>query len=140
MYLTIYYTIIKIVGIILIFSGIAKFIYPDSFSNILDIIFTSDSIFAFFHFAIPILELYLGFTLVLSSNNIYAIASAAALMVLFTLTAYFYRLSSSLECGCFGSFPKITFGGCFYFGNILIVLLIIFACGIKYWFQRIKLA
>ncbi|HTB31310.1 MAG TPA: BT_3928 family protein [Bacteroidia bacterium] len=130
-----------LVGVLFIFSGFVKADDPAGFTIKLHEYFAADALnmpwldkFAFsMAFSIPIIEMTLGFMLLLGTWKKLTLTLIVLMMVFFTfLTWYTAHYNKVLECGCFGDAIPMTSWQSFYKNVVLMVFILILIIGNKH--------
>ncbi|HTA28755.1 MAG TPA: BT_3928 family protein [Bacteroidia bacterium] len=133
-----------LVGILFIFSGFVKADDPAGFTIKLHEYFAADALnmpwldkFAFaMAFSIPIIEMTLGFMLLLGNRKKLTLVLVTLMMVFFTfLTWYTAHYNKVLECGCFGDAIPMTSWQSFYKNVVLMVFILVLIIGNKYMYS-----
>jgi len=136
-----------LVGILFIFSGFVKADDPLGFTYKLQEYFAADALnmpwldkFSFaMAFTIPIIEMTLGFMLLLGVRKRLTLTLIFLMEVFFTfLTWYTAHYNKVLECGCFGDAIPMTSWQSFYKNIVLMVFVLILVIGSKHISPSIK--
>ncbi len=92
-----------IVGLLFLYSGVYKLLYPGQATAALLSLEVNSGLATLTIVAVTIVELYLGMILVLRIDVKYGLACAAALLFLFSLFLwYLSTLANPPSCGCMG--------------------------------------
>lgn len=136
-----------LVGLLFIFSGFVKADDPLGFTYKLKEYFAPDALnmpwmdkFSFsIAFTIPIIEMMLGFMILLGAKKKFTLVFLVLLELFFTfLTWYTAHYNKVLECGCFGDAIPMTSWQSFWKNIVLMVFIIILVMGSKYISPVIK--
>jgi len=129
-----------LVGLLFIFSGFVKADDPTGFTIKLGEYFAPDALnmpwldkFSFtIAFIIPIIEMMLGFMILLGSKKKLTLTLLVLMEIFFTfLTWYTAHYNKVLECGCFGDAVPMTSWQSFWKNIVLMVLILILVIGAK---------
>jgi len=136
-----------LVGVLFIFSGFVKADDPLGFTYKLKEYFASDALnmpwmdkFSFsLAFSIPIIEMTLGFMILLGARKKLALTLLVLMEAFFTfLTWYTAHYNKVLECGCFGDAIPMTSWQSFWKNIVLILFVLILVIGSKHIYSLFK--
>jgi uncharacterized membrane protein YphA (DoxX/SURF4 family) len=136
-----------LVGLLFIFSGFVKADDPLGFTYKLKEYFASDALnmpwldkFSFgIAFTIPIIEMMLGFMILLGARKKLTLTLLFLMEVFFTfLTWYTAHYNKVLECGCFGDAIPMTSWQSFWKNIVLMVFVLILVLGNKHISSLVK--
>ncbi len=130
-----------LVGALFIFSGFVKADDPLGFTYKLKEYFATDALnfpsmdkFSFsIAFVVPIIEMTLGFMILIGTRKMLTLTLIVAMMLFFTfLTWYTAHYNKVLECGCFGDAIPMTSWQSFWKNVVLMAFVIILLAGYKH--------
>ena len=134
-----YYTNIALtyfIAAVLLFAGVSKIIGENNVAKTLvaSFSFINENVLFLIAALLPIIEIVLGFTILVKFNRNYAIIISAILFLLFT--AYtFYGITSGVQesCGCFGNVLKSSLDWWMFTRNLVLFILSVYLAVILNW-------
>lgn len=122
---------------VLILSGISKIIDPESFLKVLNVTlgFLGENTIVFIASILPVIEVALGFLLILKIKVKETLIATVILFATFLIFAIYGTIKGfDVDCGCFGTGIKNEFGIWMILRNLLLV--VITYLKLKYFNER----